>query len=169
MIDTQRLTIRPLTREEMHLLANAPAELELLLGVPLSESLLSEETREAVVQVLLPNLEQTGKDPLFWTMWIVIEKSSGRIAGGICFHGEPDENGEVEIGYGTDSGFQGQGIMTEVVAGVLKWLGGQPRVRAVRAETDITNPASIRVLEKNGFREVGRTESTLIHQHSLPV
>ncbi len=52
-------------------------------------------------------------------MWIIVEKQERAIIGGICFHGAPDENGKVEIGYGTDNGSRNKGFMTEAIAGLI--------------------------------------------------
>jgi [ribosomal protein S5]-alanine N-acetyltransferase len=46
-------------------------------------------------------------------MWIIIEKIENAIIGGLCFHGEPDENGALEVGYGIDSDFCNKGYVTK--------------------------------------------------------
>ena len=167
MIETNRLLIKPLTLLELQKLASVPDDLARDLGLSPSESLTDEATLDAIVNTLLPQLEDPGNNPFFWTMWIIIEKSSLAIAGGICFHGGPDENGEVEIGYGTDEGFRNKGIMTETIAGMLKWLRDQDQIKCVMAETDLSNPSSIRVLEKNNFTETGRNGSAVFLKHLL--
>lgn len=65
--------------------------------------------------------------------------------------GEPDEKGEVEIGYGTYTDFQGRGFMTEAVGTIAKWALDQPGVNAVLAETGKENIASHKTLSKNNF------------------
>jgi RimJ/RimL family protein N-acetyltransferase len=79
------------------------------------------------------------------------------MVGDICFIGEPNAAGEVEIGYGTYAAFQGRGYMTEIVAGMIRWANSQPSVKSILASTDKTNTASFRVLEKNGFVKYGET------------
>jgi RimJ/RimL family protein N-acetyltransferase len=163
-IETERLRIRPLNYNELEKLAEFPDELAEDLGLIPSDSLSDHETRDAILNTLLPNLADPKKNPYFWTMWIIIDKTSGAIAGGICFHGEPDETGEVEIGYGTDLHHRNTGIMTETLAGFIGWIRKQGNVNSVRAETDAGNQASIRVLEKSGFTEHERTGSSVIHR-----
>ena len=70
------------------------------------------------------------------------------------FKGLP-ENGTVEIGYGTLDEFQGRGVATEAVEGLIVWAFSQPEIRRVTAEAAADNPASVRVLEKCGFVSVG--------------
>jgi ribosomal-protein-alanine N-acetyltransferase len=76
----------------------------------------------------------------------------------VCFQGEPNEQGEIEIGYGTYDQHQGKGYMTEVVQGMLHWAAKQENVRAIIASTDKTNIASYIILEKNGFKKVSESE-----------
>lgn len=167
MIETERLIIRPLNFEELKKLVAGPDELAASLGLLPSDSLTEDETLDAIINTFLPNLADPANDPLFWTMWIVIEKSSRAITGGICFHGEPDEQGEVEIGYGTDEKFRNQGIMTEAIAGIIGWLRGIEKIKSVKAETSFDNPSSVKVLEKNNFKESSRTESSVFLNLSI--
>jgi RimJ/RimL family protein N-acetyltransferase len=105
----------------------------------------------AITERVLPRLYDTTKDYLYSTFWTIIDKKTNTMVADICFKGEPNEQGEIEIGYGTHAEFQGNGIMTEAVGGILEWAFAQPKVAAVLAETDIENVASERILEKNGF------------------
>lgn len=41
--------------------------------------------------------------------------------GDLCIVGEPNQEGEIEIGYGVYDEFQGRGFMTEIVAGIAIW------------------------------------------------
>ena len=61
----------------------------------------------------------------------MIEKSNKAIIGGICFHGEPDENGQVEIGYGTDEEFRNKGYMTETISGLVDWTRENKTIKAI--------------------------------------
>jgi RimJ/RimL family protein N-acetyltransferase len=151
IIETKRLIIKPLTCDELKKYIHSPGDLAKELGLIPSQTLIDQETRDAITNDLLPNLEDPNKDPLFYTMWIVIGKSEQAIVGGICFHGELDEMGEVEIGYGTDEAYRNRGIMTEAIAGMIQWISKNKKVKIIKAETDPENISSVRVLEKNNF------------------
>ncbi len=71
--------------------------------------------------------------------------------GYIGFRGDPNEEGEIEIAYGSFENFRKKGYMTEAVAAVLDWAFGQKSVKTVIAETDFDNDASHTVLKRNGF------------------
>ncbi len=167
MIETLRLIIRPLTCDELVKQLTAPEELAESLGLKPSQSLADREAQEAMLHDLLPLLSDPDNNPLFYTMWIVIEKNVKAIIGGICFHGEPDHSGEVEIGYGTDEEYRNRGYMSETIAGLLHWAGGQKSINTIKAETDKVNVASVRVLEKNNFVVTGQTDTAVIMKYNF--
>jgi [ribosomal protein S5]-alanine N-acetyltransferase len=162
MIETKRLFIKPLTCDELKKHIDSPNKLANDLGLHPSQSLIDKETKDAIIKDLLPNIEDPNKDSLFYTMWLVIEKSKKSIIGGICFHGEPNENGEVEIGYGTDDKFRNKGYMTETIAGLIQWIRDNKKVKAIVAETDSENISSIKVLERNNFKVTQYIENSVI-------
>jgi RimJ/RimL family protein N-acetyltransferase len=162
MIETTRLLIRPLTHAQVVAYAQADHALENELGLEPATGTLSAELQEAIEQAILPSLSDKTRDPLYSTLWIAIDRAENRMVGAFCMLGEPNENGEVEIGYGTFDEFQGRGFMTEIVGGILAWAKAQPRVAAVLASTEKSNIPSHRVLERNHFAHVGET-GTLLH------
>jgi len=167
MIETQRLILKPLSYNELIKHIRFPNELAEDLGLIPSKSLIEKEVLDAILNDLLPNLSDSTKDSLFYTMWIMIEKNINAIIGGICFHGEPNENGEVEIGYGTDKDYQNKGYMTETIFGLIQWAKNNNRIQAIKAETDKTNIASILVLEKNNFELIEQNDSFVIMKLKL--
>ena len=74
--------------------------------------------------------------------------------GNLSFKGFNDD-GSVEIGYGIDEAYQGQGYATEAVNAAVMWALQQPGVTRVDAETESDNKASQRVLEKCEFIPLG--------------
>jgi len=92
-----------------------------------------------------------------WLTWyaIRIDNDHPVLCGSIGFKGPPDKQGMIEIGFSVLPDSQGQGLATEMVAGIVQWAKHQPKVRQIEAETNIGNKAAIRVLEKNSFIHVG--------------
>ena len=81
------------------------------------------------------------------------------VIGGVGFHGEPDEGGRVEVGYGIVPSEQGAGLATQAL-GLLIGRAMGLGVRVLTAETDPENVASQAVLGHHGFTEVGADERT---------
>jgi ribosomal-protein-alanine N-acetyltransferase len=80
----------------------------------------------------------------------MVTRHDGVQVGDLSFKGL-NEDGSVEIGYGINDEFQGQGYATEAVAVAVNWALKQAGVLRVEAETEPDNAASQRVLAKCGF------------------
>ena len=162
MISTPRLTLLPLTQEQLNLFVHGIDQLEPTLDLRPS---LREETEPllgVLIYFTLPRLGDPIKyPPLFNTLWIAVDNHRRQIVASAKFKGVPDETGTIEIGYGTYPVFQRLGYMTEMVTGLLDWASQQPGVRRVVADTDTENVASQKVLEKCGFRLFDRVEEML--------
>lgn len=79
-------------------------------------------------------------------------RPDGPAIGGIGFKGPP-QNGVVEVGYGLAPSARSNGYATEALRAIVD-LAAALDVVTIRADTDLDNLASQRVLEKAGFRRV---------------
>jgi RimJ/RimL family protein N-acetyltransferase len=62
---------------------------------------------------------------------------------------------QAELGFTLSPPYQGNGYATEAVRGLLDQLFGERNLHRVSAECDARNTASIRLLERLGFRREG--------------
>lgn len=161
MISSERLILKPLSYQQLIKYIANDNSLERELKLNPTKKIISPELREALEETILPNVLDTGKDHLFSTLWTIILREESRMVGDICFVGEPDENGELELGYGTYEPFRGKGYMTEAVGCMINWAKIHDSVNSIFAQTAKNNPASFRVLEKNNFEKVGEDEDVL--------
>lgn len=69
---------------------------------------------------------------------------------GLCIYRRPPKNGRVEIGYGIAASRRGLGHARRAVAALIE-AAARDHVSILTAETSVSNPASARVLEQNGF------------------
>lgn len=162
MIETDRLIIQPLTHSQLVKYMRCDHSLEAELQVFAFPRSLSPELVDALEYAILPNVADPTNNYLYHTLWTAITKEHNTMIGDLCFVGEPNELGEVEIGYGTYPAFQGQGYMTELVAGIITWASLQPAIKSIVASTEKANKASHQVLIKNNFVKRGETE-TMFH------
>ncbi|MBD2754556.1 GNAT family N-acetyltransferase [Spirosoma validum] len=161
MIETTRLTLIPLTLEQLHLHIADNHRLEENLGLQKGQRVVSEPVLSIITYFTIPRLQDPALDPLFHTMWIAIDRQKQQIVAEAKFKGEPDETGTIEIGYGTYPALHRKGYMTEMVGGLVNWAQQQSTVQRVVADTETENVASQKVLEKNGFRLFDRIENML--------
>jgi len=160
MLETPRLYIKPLTYEELRLYVDSEKDFADKSGYKPSASGIDGVTKEAIINALLPNLEKSKDNFEFFTMWIIIEKETLSIIGGLCFHGLPDDCGEVEIGYGMDITCRNKGYITEAIKRLIEWTGKSQKVKTIKAETENENVSSSKVLEKNGFKLCEKKNNT---------
>ena len=158
MMETQRLILLPLTYEQLGKYLRCDNSLEEELNLNHAERIIGAELKEALEKTIIPKVADKSKDYLFYTLWTAISKKENKMVGDLCLYGEPNEKGEIEIGYGVYEEFRNQGFMTEMVQGIIEWAKAQPKIKAITASTDKDNLASFRVLEKNGFVKSGESE-----------
>jgi RimJ/RimL family protein N-acetyltransferase len=159
MLETKRLIIHPLTYTQLVKYTKCDNSLEEELNLNKTCRTILPELKEALEQTILPNVADTTKNYLYSTLWTAISKAENKMIGDLCIVGEPNEYGEIEIGYGTYEEFQGMGYMTEIVGGIIEWAKKQAIVKSITASTDKTNTASFKVLQNNNFSKVGENET----------
>ncbi|MEV6885865.1 GNAT family N-acetyltransferase [Streptomyces sp. NPDC051135] len=89
-----------------------------------------------------------------WGVFVLVRRADGHAVGGMGFHGAPDEDGRVEIGYDLVEAARGRGYATEGVRALSAWALAREEVTSVCATTDRENTASQAVLARAGFAPV---------------
>lgn len=89
--------------------------------------------------------------------YAAIERATLRAVGMLGTTSRVDENGAIEIGYGF--GQPGKGFATEGVEALVTHLLASASIVSITASTAVSNVASQRVLEKNGFLQTGTASS----------
>lgn len=141
-IPTDRLLLRRVTRTEAQaLLGGRP-----LASTPCSDGYPTVDTPDA----FRPFVESDAEEG----PWVVFRRADGRVIGDIGFDHEV-EPGVVSGGYGFAQSAWGRGYATEAVRALVAHTLARPGIRRIVADTETTNLASSRVLEKAGFRFEG--------------
>jgi len=162
MVETERLLLKPLTYAQLEKYVKNDHSLEEELGLNKTSRTISAELKEALEETILPNVADPDKNYLFSTLWTVILKSERKMVADLCFIGEPNEAGVVEMGYGTYEDFRGMGLMTEAVGGMIEWAKQQENIKSILASTEKANIASFSILKKNGFIKTDEIDDLLI-------
>ncbi|MFF8277108.1 GNAT family N-acetyltransferase [Streptomyces lateritius] len=98
---------------------------------------------------------------------LVIERDSGLVVGSIGLFWPPSE-GVLEIGYGIVVSRRGRGYAPEATKALADFALTLPDVHTVSADVELSNPASVRVLEKAGFRRWTTGENVVKFRISNP-
>lgn len=122
-------------------------------GIALTDFLASEEC----AWLWRIRLQQIEQDPeaADWVARAAVSEPDGAVVGHAGFHGPPDDNGMVEVGYTVDPAFRRRGYARAMLRELLRWAGDDPRVRTVRASIRPDNAASLATIAGFGFRKTG--------------
>jgi RimJ/RimL family protein N-acetyltransferase len=104
--------------------------------------------------------------PDTWFQFVIIEQASNKLIGdvGIHFLDTDSENRQVEIGYTLDKDFRGKGYATEALKTIIDYLINSLNKHRIVASIDPVNTASIKLIERLGFRKEGHfVESIFFH------
>lgn len=161
ILETRRLILYALTREQLELALNDVEHLASELAIAATPDVFSEESRQAMM-IKISRMDHAEPRLHPWYTYFLLVRAEDRVAVGVCgFKGAPSLFGTVELGYATHEGFRSQGYMTEAVRALVNWAFEHPNCQHVTAETLPDNLASQRVLVKAGLTLDRSTEHML--------
>lgn len=107
--------------------------------------------------ILIRRSRQILEDPCCaeWITRVVVDADNRVPVGRAGFHGPPDQNGMVEVGYAVDPAHQRQGYARAALEALLERANREPDVRTVRATIRPDNAPSRILVLQYGFAEVG--------------
>ncbi|NUS71822.1 MAG: GNAT family N-acetyltransferase [Corynebacteriales bacterium] len=102
-------------------------------------------------------LSQLAADPRIepWLVRIVALDADGAVVGHGGFHGAPDADGMVELGYGVDPAHRRKGYARAMLIELLSRATADPQIKVVRAAIRPDNVASLATINGFGFTQVG--------------
>ncbi len=86
---------------------------------------------------------------------LAVLRERGEIVGSAGFHALPDDRGMIEIGFGIEPAFRGQGLGRELLHGMWHWVVNQPEVRVLRYTVALDNAVSQHIVRGLGFTHLG--------------
>jgi RimJ/RimL family protein N-acetyltransferase len=89
----------------------------------------------------------------------IIEAATGLVVGATGLFWPPVD-GAVEFGYGVVPSRRGRGYASEASRALVAFALAAPDVESVTATVELSNPASVRVLENTGLRRLHGDERT---------
>lgn len=164
-IITDRLVIIPMTYSIVCSLLNGDnKELE-KLGVNLNGKWPLQDTLD-ILNFLKDGMKKNDEVDGFG-VWMIVKKDDMTVIGDAGFKGKPDENGEIEIGFGLIEEEWRKGYGCEAASSLIKWASENDLVKAVIAECLIDNIASIKTLKKCSMCEVKRDNELIYWKKSV--
>jgi RimJ/RimL family protein N-acetyltransferase len=156
MLATERLTIRPLARDDITPFTSYRNDAE----VARYQDWTLPYTRD-LAHAVVDDAEEVGfPSPGRWLQLAIVDLDN-RLLGDVAVWLDDDGLLAV-IGYTLAAEHQRQGYATEAVRAVVDWLFTVRKVHRVAATIDPANLPSARVLERNGFRYIGTARSAAL-------
>ncbi|MFC9059705.1 GNAT family N-acetyltransferase [Streptomyces sp. NPDC057074] len=157
VIPAERLTLQGVTpAAATDLAAGGDGGLEWVGGGPF------QGTRDAAGMLL--KAYEGGVHRPEWGVFALVRREDGLAVGGMGFHGPPDEDGRVEIGYDLAEAARGHGYATEALRALSAWALAREEVTSVFATTEPANVASQAVITRAGFTRVAGDEGQLAYE-----
>ena len=170
---TPRLTILSASRALLTAELHKPHYFNVLLGAEMPADWPPSTYERAAQENALERLTEGGRDAAGWYGWYALRKADDiaprTLIGAGGFLGPPDAAGTVEIGYSIAADWRGQGLGTELVAGLVQQAADTGMVRLLIAHTPADNPAGQQVLLRNGFAQTEATDSAGRPRFERPV
>jgi RimJ/RimL family protein N-acetyltransferase len=94
--------------------------------------------------------------------WIILNKETFELIGSLGFTGRPDNNGNIEIGFGVIPGKRNKGYCYESTVCLIDWAFKNSRVNSILAKCDSGNIQSKSIFNKLGFNMIGNEENIII-------
>ena len=99
--------------------------------------------------------------PETWFQLGIVEKKSGKLIGDIGLHFMDKENKQLEIGCTIDKHYQNQKFAIEALEAIIQYFFIQSAKQKIVASIDPRNTASIRLVERLGFRKEAYFEKSI--------
>lgn len=163
VLTTARLELVPITLPLVEaVMSDRRADVARIVGAKLPDKWPGRALIERAFSVSIENVRANPAVRLWGDRLMITREPEPRLVGSVVFHGAPGPDGEVEVGYGVEEASQGNGFGTEATCACVEWALEQPGVRCVKATTLPWHKASIRILQRAGFRASGWREHELL-------
>jgi RimJ/RimL family protein N-acetyltransferase len=171
LLATPRLRLVPVTGTTVRADVAGPEHLSIALDSDLADDwppTLWADDRPVLAEVLATMPDDDGWRPWYW----LLRQADGslRLIGVGGFAGPPDDQGVVTLGFSVVPSLWRRGYASEAVAALVEWSSRQHDLRVIEAFTDNDNLGSVKVLQNNGFVQLGwgSTPNTLRYELRRP-
>jgi RimJ/RimL family protein N-acetyltransferase len=169
VIETARLRLVPATIDTLRAELASPSALAGVIRMEVAEEWPPELYDRDPIEFTIRRLERAPEEAHWWLYYFSLKRAGAdaELAIGCGGYKGPPRAGEVEIGYSIVPEHRRRGFASEAAAGLVRNAFGYDDVDCVSAETLPGLRPSIGVLEKCGFRYVGRGSDDGVIRYAL--
>lgn len=153
---TNRLELVPVTLVIIQSLSEGSNEELKKIGIKPNAQWPTEDTKD-ILPIIYESLVKS-KIPSGFEFWMIVNRDTMQVIGDIGFHGKPNDQGIVEVGFGLVEKERGKGFGFEALEAIMDWLSDQESVKVIKADCLINNIPSQRILQKVHMKEINRDQ-----------
>lgn len=151
-VTTERLTLRPITAADAPAMLRYKSDADTVRYVPYGPLTLAEVEERIATRWSTTRFEAQDDAVCL----AIEERGSGRLVGDVVLFWRSENDREGEVGYILDPEFSGRGYAAEAVGALLAIGFDGLGLHRIAARIDERNTASVRVVERLGFRREAR-------------
>jgi [ribosomal protein S5]-alanine N-acetyltransferase len=155
VIQTKRFLLFTVLPSEYEVLAKDQADPKLWLDRGFSDPDKHFLTNQNPIKYRLPEVRQNPEYAKY-LLRVAVIKDNPIIIGSAGFHNAPDSDGMIEIGFGVDKKYQGNGYGQEILHGMWSWVVNDPLVKTLRYTVSPDNLISHHIIKKLSFEYKGQ-------------
>jgi ribosomal-protein-alanine N-acetyltransferase len=149
-----RIRIVHLSPETLAALADGDAARAVATSpVPLNDYLIGPDCRD--IWTRRANQVVETPEDLAWVTGVLWDEDAQIAVGRAGYHGAPDPEGMVEVGYGIDPGFRRRGYARAALVALIERARLEPTVHTLRATISPDNEPSLALIHQFDFVENG--------------
>lgn len=148
--ETERLKIRLFKEEDIHDLYEYCSDEQVTKYLPFETYKDISEAKDRI-NFCIEGYKKLDK-PI---VWAIEYKQDSKLIGSIDFVRYSEEHKEAEVGYVLNRKYWNKGIMTEALKAIIQFGFEKMELNRIVLRCDERNPASARVMEKNGLKYEG--------------
>ncbi len=150
-INTENLILRKIEESDSDVILFLRSDKTINKFIHRPENRKTKNISDAIKHIKKLNIETENNKSFSWGITL---KSDPKIIGTICLWNFSDNYKIAEVGYDLNPNFQGKGIMSEALNGVVNFGFNELNLDKIEAFTHIQNKNSKKLLEKNRFNFV---------------
>jgi RimJ/RimL family protein N-acetyltransferase len=155
VIQTNRLLLFTVLPNEYEVLAKDQADPKLWLDRGFSDPDKHFLNNQNPLKYRLPRVRQNPEYAKY-LLRVAVLKDNPIIIASAGFHNAPDSDGMIEIGFGVDKKYQGNGYGQEILHGMWSCVVNDPLVKTLRYTVSPDNLISQHIIKKLGFEYKGQ-------------
>lgn len=162
-LETERLLLIPMNYDFVSRIIQGDSSVYLDLGLKKVDEWPEKADIKDILEFVRDSLKEKS-EPDGFDAWLFVNKVDMSIVGDGGFKGNPDEEGNIDLGYAIIEPQRQKGLAYEAASALLDWGLSREEVNAVTADCLQDNVPSMEILTKLGMEEVKKEDGMIYYR-----